>query len=305
MDIPISSPLSYVGVFLAILGFFLILAGSSIIKIEKVTVTTGRKTWIGGIVILILGIIFLLPDIRTQVSSPTPKLTVISETQEVSIETDQPERESDVTPDPYLYDDFEDVDFDGDFDQLKWFSFTEGDAQGEFYQEDGYMVIYREGGTENSVCLDPRTYHSFEIDEPTFFEAQLKLPRPSTDDPQNGYIYFGVFSDIKTEDYASCKLDYAEGGDEFSCHFASKDDTLFDTGPGNFEYEEWYEFRLEVYPSEMEFVFYINDFHVGSYCSENADELRNASFMVSIGLHGWEDEAMIGYLDAVRIGDIE
>ena len=52
---PISSPLSYIGVFLAIFGFFLILAGLKIISIEKITVTPGRQTWVVGYISIVLG----------------------------------------------------------------------------------------------------------------------------------------------------------------------------------------------------------------------------------------------------------
>ena len=75
--IPISSSLGYVGVFLLLAGFFLILAGLRIIKVEKVSVTPGRKTWTLGVVLAVFGIAFLLPDIRNSfLPSPFPTDTV-------------------------------------------------------------------------------------------------------------------------------------------------------------------------------------------------------------------------------------
>ena len=72
--IPVTSALGYIGVFSVVFGFFLILAGLKILKVEKVTVTSGSKTWGLGIILVILGIIFLLPDIGSviQKESPTP-----------------------------------------------------------------------------------------------------------------------------------------------------------------------------------------------------------------------------------------
>lgn len=78
-NIPVNSASGYIGVFLILFGFFLILAGLDIIKIEKVTVKSGAKTWGFGIILAIFGLVFLLPDIRglpSQPLTPTPSVAV-------------------------------------------------------------------------------------------------------------------------------------------------------------------------------------------------------------------------------------
>jgi len=78
-DIPVTSPLSYVGVFLFISGFFLLIAGLNVVRIEKVTVKPGSKTCGVGIILLVLGGVFLLPEIAspfTQDSTPTHTVTL-------------------------------------------------------------------------------------------------------------------------------------------------------------------------------------------------------------------------------------
>ena len=78
-EIPVSSPLSYVGVFLLISGFFLVVAGLSIIRVEKITVKPGSKTWGFGIVLVVFGAAFLLPEIissLTQHPTPTPAVAL-------------------------------------------------------------------------------------------------------------------------------------------------------------------------------------------------------------------------------------
>ncbi len=69
--IPVSTPLGYVGVFFVIAGIFLVLSGLSILKIEKLTVATGRRTWGLGLLIATLGILFLLPEIGSALRIPT------------------------------------------------------------------------------------------------------------------------------------------------------------------------------------------------------------------------------------------
>jgi hypothetical protein len=60
VNIPITDPLNYVGIFFLLAGFFLILAGLSIIKVEKITVAPGKKTLGFGVVFSILGCIILV-----------------------------------------------------------------------------------------------------------------------------------------------------------------------------------------------------------------------------------------------------
>lgn len=55
-SIPISSPFGYLGVFLSILGFFLIVAGVGILNVEKISVKPGRVTWGMGILLAIIGL---------------------------------------------------------------------------------------------------------------------------------------------------------------------------------------------------------------------------------------------------------
>lgn len=80
MNIPPDPGLNYVGVALLFAGLFLILAGSGILKVEKITVATGTKTWGLGAVLFIFGMLLLLPEVReifqvTPVPSVTPEVS--------------------------------------------------------------------------------------------------------------------------------------------------------------------------------------------------------------------------------------
>lgn len=70
-SIPVVNPLGYIGVFLVITGFFLVIAGIELIKIEKLTITPGRKTWAIGLLLAAIGVLFLVPDIHSAISPST------------------------------------------------------------------------------------------------------------------------------------------------------------------------------------------------------------------------------------------
>lgn len=81
-SIPITTPLGYLGVFFTLSGFFLLLTGTGVISIEKVSVKPGRQTLIMGIIMVLVGFLFLSPVINETFkmlsSTPTPTPTPLS-----------------------------------------------------------------------------------------------------------------------------------------------------------------------------------------------------------------------------------
>ena len=71
-DIPVNSIIGYIGVFLLVLGIFLVLTGFSIIKIQQVTVTPGKKTWLLGIILAVAGIVSITLEIS---GNPVERIT--------------------------------------------------------------------------------------------------------------------------------------------------------------------------------------------------------------------------------------
>lgn len=301
LNIPINSPLSYVGVFLATLGFFLILAGLKIISIEKITVTPGRRTWVSGAVILLLGLLFLFPDIVTQVNS-----TTLSPTQTEGNET-QASTPSTLPVAADLYDDFNDQEYDGSLDQIRWYPY--GEEFGQIYQENGNLVISHQVRTEyDKIGLDARPYQQYMFNAPIFFEATFLLEKPQqSNSSQRGRMSMGLFSDSASTGYASCILEQFNEQLQFICLFnvGANDKTLFSTGYGLARYNQWYTFRIEVYPSTMQFSYFINGQKVGTYKPDNVEELRSANYEFSMGVDGFHSGTLIARIDDVKIGEIK
>jgi hypothetical protein len=82
-DIPVPEPLGYIGVVFVIAGFFLFIAGLGIFNIDKLTIRPGIQTWVLGLFVALVGILFLMPYIRVAIppipanaTTTTPTLTL-------------------------------------------------------------------------------------------------------------------------------------------------------------------------------------------------------------------------------------
>ena len=89
-NLGINSTSGLIGLGLALIGFFLILAGFGIISIEKITVQQGKITWIIGIILAAVGILLLIPEFGTSkpiTALPTATAMSSSETLQTNQQT--------------------------------------------------------------------------------------------------------------------------------------------------------------------------------------------------------------------------
>lgn len=73
MNIPISSPLAYIGFLLVALGGFMVLAGLGIISLQQVSVRPGTATTVIGVVFAVIGLGLLYPEVVPSRQPSTPK----------------------------------------------------------------------------------------------------------------------------------------------------------------------------------------------------------------------------------------
>ena len=75
-QIPVNTPLGYIGIVMLVVGMFLLLTGFNILKVEKVTVKPGKPTWGVGFAFSILGILLLMvSEPITSGKNPDPNPT--------------------------------------------------------------------------------------------------------------------------------------------------------------------------------------------------------------------------------------
>jgi hypothetical protein len=68
------STFGLLGVIILLSGLFLVLSGTGVLKVEKVSVVTGVKTWVLGIICTVIGASFLYFDTKESSASITPNI---------------------------------------------------------------------------------------------------------------------------------------------------------------------------------------------------------------------------------------
>ena len=71
-DSSIQSPTGYIGVVFVIGGLFLVLGGLGTIRLEKLMVRQGWRTMVFGILLFLIGGLFLMPDVFKMIESVLP-----------------------------------------------------------------------------------------------------------------------------------------------------------------------------------------------------------------------------------------
>lgn len=67
MNIPENPSIGYIAIILFLIGLFLFISGLNIIKVEKITVSKGFKTWIIGLILMVAGILTGIPELTKNI----------------------------------------------------------------------------------------------------------------------------------------------------------------------------------------------------------------------------------------------
>jgi hypothetical protein len=97
MNIPSDPSLAYVAIILFLSGFFLFIAGLDIIKVEKITVARGAKTWVLGVVLMATS---LALGLAIQRGTDVPATVTTAAPQESTVTTSRPAAEDTSTVPP-------------------------------------------------------------------------------------------------------------------------------------------------------------------------------------------------------------
>lgn len=69
MNIPENPSMGYIAIILFLIGLFLFVSGLNIIKIEKITVSKGFKTWVIGLLLMVAGVFTGIPELTKNINT--------------------------------------------------------------------------------------------------------------------------------------------------------------------------------------------------------------------------------------------
>ncbi|MBN1995388.1 MAG: NPCBM/NEW2 domain-containing protein [Anaerolineae bacterium] len=208
--------------------------------------------------------------------------------------------------DPTVYDNFNNPAHDGGFNQSLWTYWS--DPPNQIEQREGMLVITKDGKVEGTnLALHKYEYvhlRTLTSNSPTFFEAKLML---DNNKHASGNVQLHFNADLVVGDawFAECGI-----GDEgwaycFDTLWPWQEEHSYDAEGKQVNYGEWHTFRIELDPGSMTFTYYIDGQVAGSHVPVDAEQLKNANFTVYVGVWSDSTDAIVGYIDDVRIGQVE
>jgi hypothetical protein len=200
-------------------------------------------------------------------------------------------------PDPEaplpLYDDFNDSDLDGSYNQGLWIRPDE--TVGALTQRDGLLVAEQGPEEPDSLTLlAAREYHFVPIEEPLSYEVRLLLDSGPSGGTGSVFLAFSVELADGEWWWTDCSVYLESAG----C-WADPDAHLFgkDVAP-----DTWHTLRIDVEPDPMTFYYSIDGELVNRLEPFNAEALKTARFAPKIGVYSEDGQPVLGYIDEVRIG---
>lgn len=193
------------------------------------------------------------------------------------------------------YDDFNDKAFEGDYDKSRWSLVSE--SPGDFVQQDGVLVVTQESAAESATRLVARDYEFVQLEARTAFEARLKL------DPQEraGNLHLALEAEVPGGDewwWTDCTI----SEDWLGCYA----DLGFQPEGVSVQPGTWHTVRIEVDPATLTFTYYLDGQVQGTFVPPNAEKLKDAEFALTVGIwHDEREDALVGYIDDVRVGQLE
>jgi len=192
-----------------------------------------------------------------------------------------------------VYDDFEDPAFEGAYDQARWR--RDAVLPADFSQEEGALTITLDSAPEENAFLVAREYDYAQLTAPTAFEVKLRL------DPAHSAGTVVLALDVEVSEDEWWWTDCSLGGEWVGCYA----DPGHDARGMPADLELGHTLRIDVDPVTMRFTYSIDGRQVDSFTPPNAEALKTARFHLKVGIWAESAQTVVGYIDEVRIGQVE
>lgn len=198
-------------------------------------------------------------------------------------------------PPSRIYDDFNNPTFDGSYNGELWVPWMGSPDQ--IKQQDGVLVLTAPTSPRSETGLHLRKYQSWKLEQPSYFEAKLKL----SSEASAGNIGLKIFAYLPSGDWGTqCIIEGSEGDPYVTCGAGN-----YYTGRMPTNLDTWHTVGIEIEPTAVKLSFYIDGHPAGSTVPSAANELREAAFTTTIGAYTPTGSPTKGHVDDVRVSFIE
>jgi hypothetical protein len=190
-----------------------------------------------------------------------------------------------------LYDDFNNIEFDNDFNHYIW-EFWHDNLEG-VTQENGSLKMQ----STLFTSLIAREHRDILLNTPTFYETKIKL----SDSPTGGSATIKLHVDLSNNNYWSTQcgllvpdIAFCEAGTK------SQSESTY-VKQKRIDVKNWYTFRIEVFPDTKKMVYYIDGVTFGN---ANIPVTEDGLYSLVIGIVPVSGNTL-AYFDDVSFGSIK
>lgn len=206
--------------------------------------------------------------------------------------------------DPAMYDSFNNILYNGSYNETKWGYWTSAGGDAPFVQEDGELIINMGSNLELDVNL--KNYQKVILNKPTFIEARVFLdPNVNTSEI---IIGFEAHQGNQFEGFSYCNIVNTSNNHSQDIHCGNSYFGENQEVSVNQKLEPtWHLIRIEIDPGKMKITFLVDGISFGPYWLPQPEKLRLDYWRFSPSMHreNLNAPAPVARFDYVRFGSIE
>ncbi|NJN99211.1 MAG: hypothetical protein HC875_36520 [Anaerolineales bacterium] len=200
-----------------------------------------------------------------------------------------------LTPTPtipglWLFDDFENPDNDGKFDEGLWNYFSEAGNATTVEQKNGSLTLSHQSPDNGGLNY----YGPFRIDEIGFVEARLKLD--SNIKVSGGNINFNIWN---YDWWLACAIHGKQEDSDGWANCTTSDD--YEGNGVTVSYNSWHTMRFEV-NSDTTVSFFLDNHYIGTYTPPDKEAFKQTQVTFALAVNSGVDGLITGSIDDVRVG---
>ncbi len=199
-----------------------------------------------------------------------------------------------IDADPTVYDNFNNPANDGKWNAGRW-KYWSNPGNTAVNQQDGVLVLSRQSRENGGL-----THPNFSIEDIGFVEAKIMLE--DTIQASGGDVGIGLWSSNNW--WLNCSV-FGKQGNTSAWAGCSTGDSLDVSRGFQVSFNSWHILRFDTNPDTGQIDFSVDGQLIGNYAPPNVDAFKKGRFNVNLSVWSEDGGLVTGYIDDVRIGQME